>query len=294
MTNKTSSEIVKEIAEKRAASGEPKKPAPIDQRPAKARGPASLPKAMRTTPGMDHRLFESYKDELTADPVTKELYSSAVMALQGASDAIETVADAEDQIVENHNKAIAAGTATGHVQMVDGRPRAIPSRLEELAELADASLGTAIDKHQARLKAHNTKMLGLLQLMEKATVDAETARDHTLMGQVRSHLASLGKGKAKNFAVKEALNGNRSVIHTVLHTPAFLSGLDDDAVAEVRKAAKQSLSPDLLKAFEVGEKMERALTVAGVQLEKKRKALNSYRVEGERLATDALSKLRTG
>lgn len=73
--------------------------------------------------------------------------------------------------------------------------------------MADDRLGAAITKHENRLKAHNTKMLGLLQLMEKATLNPEAARDHTRMGHVRSHLASLGKGKAKSFAVKEALAG---------------------------------------------------------------------------------------
>ena len=108
------------------------------------------------------------------------------------------------------------------------------------------------------------------------------------------HLASLGTGKAENFNVEEALAGNRAVIHAVLHSPAFLSGLDDDAVSEVRKAAKQSLTPDLLKAYEVGERMERSLIVASKQLEKKQNILSKYRVEGERLATEALNKLRKG
>lgn len=294
MTEQTAAQLAKKAAEDRAKSGEVRQPAPIDQRTRKPRPPASLPRAMRTTPGMDHRLFDSFKDEMELTPASKDMFGAATMALQAASDEIETVADAEDQIIDNHNKAVAAGTATGHVQMVDGRARTVPTRLEELAELADASLGTAITKHENRVNAHNTKMLGLLQLMEKATLHPDTARDHTLMGQVRSHLASLGKGKAKNFAVKEALAGNRAVIHTVLHTPAFLSGLDDDAVGEVRKAAKQSLTPDLLKAYEVGERMEKALVVAAKTLTKKRTALGSYRVEGERLATEALNKLRKG
>ena len=108
------------------------------------------------------------------------------------------------------------------------------------------------------------------------------------------HLAFLGMGKAGNSNVKEALAGNRAVIHAVLHSPAFLSGLDDDAVSEVRKAAKQSLTPDLLKACEVGERMERSLIVAGKQLEKKRNTLGNYRVEGERLATEALNNLCMG
>lgn len=40
--------------------------------------------------------------------------------------------------------------------------------------------------------------------------------------------------------------------------------------------------------------MEKALSVAAKMLTKKRAALASYRVEGERLATEALNKLRKG
>lgn len=94
--------------------------------------------------------------------------------------------------------------------------------------------------------------------------------------------------------LKKRWLANQAVIHTLLHTPTFLSWLDDDGAAEVRKAAKQSLTPDLLWAFEVGERMERSLIVAGKQLEKKRSTLSKYRVEGERLATAALNKLRKG
>ena len=61
-----------------------------------------------------------------------------------------------------------------------------------------------------------------------------------------------------------------------------------------QRAAKQSLIPDLLKAYEVGERMDKALVVAAKMLTKKRTALASYRVEGERLATEALNKLRKG
>lgn len=122
-----------------------------------------------------------------------------MMAQKRASDATETVADAEDQIVENHDKSVAAGTATGQVQMLDGRPRAIPGRLEELAELAGTSLATASDKLEIRVYSPKARIVGLFQQLEEATIDGPTSRDQTLMGQVRLGIASQGKSGVKNF-----------------------------------------------------------------------------------------------
>lgn len=293
MTKKTSAEIVKEIAEKRAASGEARKPAPIDKRSPRPRAPASLPRAMRPTPGMSPQLFDSVKDLMSENAVGAELHASTMIALQSAADAMTAVADAEDQIIDNHNQAIKNGNATGHVQMINGRPTAIPGRLEELSEVADTRLATAIDKHEAKMKAHESKMLGLVHLMEKSTHHADTANDKQLMAQVRSHLSSLGKG-AKRFALEAAQNGDRALIHTVLHSPPYLSGLDYDAVQEVRKAASKALTPELVKFLEIGHRMRDALTVAEKALVKKRKSLAAYRHEGERIATDALNKLKKG
>lgn len=293
MTEQTTAEMVKKAAEERAKSGEPREPAPIDKRAPKPRAPSSLPKAMRPTAGMDPRLFDSVKEFMGENPVGAELHASTMIALQSAADAMTAIADAEDQIIDNHNKAIKAGTATGHVQMINGRPTAIPSRLEELADAADTKLAAAIDKHDAKMKGHETKMLGLVHLMEKATHHAETANDKQLMAQVRSHLTSLGKG-AKLFAIKAANNGDRALIHTVLNSPPYLSGLNHDDVQEVRKAAEKALTPELVKYLEIGHRMRDALTVAEKALVKKRKSLAGYRHEGERLATEALNKLRTG
>lgn len=151
------------------APAQPKPKAPIDQRPASSKPRvASLPKATRPSPMMLPDLFGGVQELMDATSLGKTMYADTVMALTLACGDINEIADAEDSIVDAHNKAMAAGTAQTQIQMVDGRPRAIPHRLEELADVADSRLAKALESHEKRIRKHAGFMVALMEQMDDA------------------------------------------------------------------------------------------------------------------------------
>jgi len=269
----------------------PGQPAPINRGTPKFR-PLGLPQATRPTPGMFPDLFGQFADDLKNTALGEQMYGDVVMALTMACGEMNEVADAEDNIIKAENERISSGAAAVAVQMHEGRPRAIPTRYDELAEVAENRLDRTLKQHEIRIAKHARLRLSIMDKMDEALVHPETARDTQLQAQIRDHMKTLGKSKSKLFAFQSAKDGDRAAIHTIFSSPPYLFGLTSTDIGEIRPIARKVLTPDLFRADEIGDRMDKALEVAKKALTEKRKRINGYRLHSQKAATDALNKLR--
>ncbi|MEM8541908.1 MAG: hypothetical protein AAGF25_13215 [Pseudomonadota bacterium] len=280
------------MTEQHTSQNDASRPAPIDQVQERKRRTYSLPKATRPSPSTNPELFDGYADDLNRTALGQQMLVDATRALAASNSQMNDVADAEDAIIKSENERVAAGGDPGNIRMINGKATPTPTQYDELAQAAEPALDKAIVQIEERIQKHYRLQISILNKMSDALVDPVTARDHTLMGQIRDHMTKLGKVKAMHFATKAAMDGDLPAIHTILSSPHYLSSLDAKDIGKVREAANKALSPDLNRAYEVGLKIEKSMALAKKGLVEKRDTINKYRVHSQKNAADALSKLK--
>ncbi len=290
-TDQTTDPKAKTLPKSGPSRNTPSQPAPINKGVRKFR-PLSLPLATRPSPGMFPNILGQFDEDLKKTALGEQMYGDFVMTQTMACGGIHEVADAEDSVIKAENERVSSGAAAVAVQMHGGRPRAMPTRYEELAEVAERRLGVMLEQHEVRMQKHTRLRLSIMDAMDKAFVHPETARDTTLQAQIRDHIKTLGGSKAKLFAFQSARDGDRAAIHTLFTSPPYLFGLTAEDIGEMRSLAQKVLTPDLFKANEIGDRMDTALALTKKVLTDKRKQIDGYRMHSQKAATDALSKLR--
>jgi len=265
------------------------KPRPQTQYPAQ-----SLPAATRPSPSIDPGNFERFGDELKlAGGTGEQVLVEVSRALGNAQDAMNTIANAEDAIINAENEIRRAGQSSVGLTYDKGVIRAIPGRYNELAETVSPALERAIKTLDSRMKAHATTQLRMLDQMDAALKCAETDRDKHLQADIRGHMKSIGSHKAKGFAAKAAMEGDIRALHVILTSPTYLLGLDQSDINTVRETARKSVSPSLHRAFEIGNKGRDLMEIAMKGLTKKRDTIEGYRLQNQKDASAALARVRS-
>lgn len=253
----------------------------------------SLPAATRPSPSIDPANFERFGDELKlAGGTGEQVLAEVSRALGNAQDAMNTIANAEDAIINAENEIRRAGQSSVGLTYDKGVIRAIPGRYNELAETVSPALEKAIKTLDGRMKAHATTQLRMLDQMDAALQCKDTARDPHLQADIRAHMKALGSHKAKGFAATAAMNGDTPALHVILSSPAYLLGIDQETVSTVRETARKTVTPALHRAYEIGNKGRDLMEIAMKGLTKKRDTIEGYRLQNQKDASAALARVR--
>lgn len=280
------------MTEQHLSLNAPDQSAPINHRANRKTKSYSLPKATRPSPTIHPQAFDRFADELKRTALGEQMLVDISRTLTVVCGEMNDVADAEDSIISAENERIAGGGDPVNVKMHDGRARAMPTRYDELANTAQPHLERAITQHEDRIKKHYSLQIRILDKMTEALNHPETSRDTKLMGDIRNHMKDLGKTKSKHFALEQIRKGDMAAIHVIFSSPIYLTGLSEDDLKVLRPMAQKALTPDLHRAFEIGQTMEKSLVLAKKQLADKHSTISKYRMHSQKAATDALNKLK--
>ncbi|MEP5758068.1 MAG: hypothetical protein ABJ327_01915 [Litoreibacter sp.] len=251
------------------------------------------PEVIRPSPTVEGRQFLKYSDELNAaGDLGVMIYQNVIRSLERAYVASNTVADAEQSVIEAQLMMEKNGASAAGLVQQKGKIHAIPTQWDELAQTAKPALDIEIDKMDRDIQAMARNQDAIVAKMDASLVCAHTRADPQLRSDIRNHFKAMGSHKAKGAAAKAAMDGDLPTIHTILTGPIQLMGLSSDDVELVRKYGRQKLSPALCRAHEIGAEALDVMVMSSRGLGQKREAIQTYRLKDQEAANNALSKVR--
>jgi hypothetical protein len=109
-----------------------------------------------------------------------------------------------------------------------------------------------LKKAQARVKERSNTVTTTI-----ITLPAQTDEQKALGAEIRSHCKSLPSGERLDLLHQAEKSGDMLTIRSLLHGPAYLSGLHQQIVDNARTALQESLSPsETVQRGRLGETLE--------------------------------------
>ncbi len=253
----------------------------------------SMPEPVKLSPVCEARHLVPFAEDMgAAGDVGNAIQDISIRALDRAWSTAEKVTAAENAVNVAQLALQKSGNGAAGLVQKDGKINAIPTAYAELASSAKPVLDKALETLDADIRKVASYQESLVKRMDEKLICANTKSDPQLRSDIRNHLKSLGKNKAKYAAVKAAMDGDLPTIHVILTGPSELMGLDATDVKTVRDTARKTLSPGIYKARETSDEILKRMTTASRGLGQKRDSIASYTLADQQAANDALSKLR--
>lgn len=152
----------------------------------------------------------------------------------------------EPAIRRQHPVAGSARTEySDNVRMIRGRPTRVQDATEfiDAAEKAFARTAPAIDRRMRELRGYRDT----LATRVSAALDnpaRKTAEGLALASEVRAHMKGMKRPEDRSAHAMRAIEAeDKTTVAAILHAPAYLSGLTDEAHALVRARAAAKFAP---------------------------------------------------
>jgi hypothetical protein len=132
-----------------------------------------------------------------------------------------------------------------NVRMIRGRPTRVQDATEfiDAAERAFARTAPAIDRRMRELRGYRDTLAARVA----SAIDnpaRKTAEGLALASEVRSHMKGMKRAEDRlSHAMRAVEAEDKTTVAAILHAPAYLSGLTDEALAIVRTCAAAKFAP---------------------------------------------------
>lgn len=225
--------------------------------------------------------------------VANSIMSTAKTALERAQADFAIIGESEVAVAAEQANLLKSGHAP--VNIVRGPNGALYAVGGRFAELADLS-GPLLEKRAAAFDESLTRAQQFRDRLQ-AEIDASlvfetTARDANLRQDIRNWLIGLGKD-AGMAAINAARDGDLSIVHTVLTSPARVIGLSQKDIDMVRDFAGRKQHPTAVDARNEADEVLTIMRSVEKAIATKRNSLTGYKAADKARADDALKKLRS-